>query len=274
MSSQIISITSGKGGVGKSVSTVYFAYLSRLMGKKVLIIDGDLGLSNVEILMNLRPRYSLRDVLDGNAKIDDVVMEDTTGVRVISSGSGISSLTTLNNLEKSVLIDQCQSLSQSFDYTFIDTGAGINDSVISLNSFSSKNIIVTTPEPHAITDAYAIMKVMSEKLSRKTFYLLVNQTRFRGEGLNVFERLSDVSNKFLGINIRFLGSVPFDREVSLNVLRRNIPYKHITQTLAGQAWQEALFKLREQSHDSHRGDSSKLSDIWGQVIQASSESYF
>jgi flagellar biosynthesis protein FlhG len=269
MSSNILSITSGKGGVGKTISTVNFAYLAQSMGKKTLIVDGDLGLSNVEIIMGLRPRYTIRDVLDGNARIEDVILEDASGVKVISSGSGISSLTSLTSFEKSLLKDYCKNLSQGFDYTFIDTGAGISDSVISLNSFSDNILVITTPEPHAITDAYAVIKVLSEKLSQKLFYLVVNQTRSQSEGLNVYSRLADVSNKFLGTQIVFLGSIPFDREVSLNVVRRQIPFRNISQTLSGQAWQQALYKLFNSARDTQRQEKVKLSDVWNQVIQAS-----
>lgn len=273
MASNVISVTSGKGGVGKTISTVHLAYLARSMGRKTLILDGDLGLSNVEILMGLRPRYTIRDVLDGNARIEDIMMEDSAGVNVISSGSGISSLTSLSDLERSVLSSQCRLLSQRFDCTFIDTGAGISDSVVSLNSFSDKILVVTTPEPHSITDAYAIMKVIAEKVGKKCFYLLVNQTRSRDEGLNVYDRLADVSNKFLGIKIVFIGSIPFDREVSLNVIRRKIPYKSITQTISGQAWQQALFKLFDTSQDTSIRSDIKLGEIWDQVIQSTSVSY-
>lgn len=273
MSASIVSITSGKGGVGKTLSTVNFAYLAQSLGKRTLIVDGDLGLSNVEIIMGLRPRYTIRDVLDGTAKIEDVVLEDASGVKVISSGSGISSLTNLTHFEKSLLKDYCKDLSQMFDYTFIDTGAGISDSVISLNSFSDRVLVVTTPEPHAITDAYAVIKVLSEKIGRKTFFLIVNQTRSQSEGLNVYSRLADVSNKFLGTNLVFLGSIPFDREVSLNVVRRQIPFRTVSQTLSGQAWQQALYKLFEFSRESKCSEKIKLSDVWSQVIQASYSSH-
>jgi flagellar biosynthesis protein FlhG len=272
MPPKIISVTSGKGGVGKTLSTVHMALLAQLMGKRVLIFDGDLGLSNVDIVMGLRPRFSLRDVLDGNASLVDIMVEDPSGVKIISSGSGISSLSNLSQSEKSILIEQCKCISQKFDLTFIDTGAGISDNVIQLNSLSDQVLVVTTPEPHALTDAYAVIKVIAEQSNIKSFLLLVNQTRSSTEALKIHERISDVSSRFLNIKVNFAGHVPMDPEIPLNVLRRKLQHKRMAQTISGQAWQQALLKILE-SPITHRSDhtgSVDLGDFWSQLIHTTS----
>lgn len=267
MCAQIISVTSGKGGVGKTLSTVSLAYLAQKSGKRVLIFDGDLGLSNVDVVMGLRPRFTLRDVLDGNAELTDIIVEDPSGIKVISSGSGIASLNQLSQIEKTILLEQCQTITSDFDLILIDTGAGISDNVIHLNSLANQILIVTTPEPHAITDAYAIIKVLTETTHRKTFHLLVNQSRSPQEGLKVFERIAEVSNRFLYAKVIYAGSVPFDPEVQINVLRRSMTHSRISNTVSGQAWHRALQFLSNATDPVSSSFVPNGGDFWVDLIQ-------
>lgn len=267
MVARIISVTSGKGGVGKTLSTVSLAFLAQKSGKRVLIFDGDLGLSNVDVVMGLRPRFTLRDVLDGNAELADIIVEDPSGVKVISSGSGIASLNQLSIMEKTILMDQCRSISDDFDLMLIDTGAGISDNVIQLNSLAHLNLIVTTPEPHAITDAYAIIKVLSETTHKKLFHLLVNQSRSQQEALKVFERIAEVSDRFLGSKVVNVGYVPFDPEIQINVLRRSMTHHRISHTLSGQAWQRALQFIYQEPESVKKHVADDFGAFWVDLIQ-------
>jgi flagellar biosynthesis protein FlhG len=235
----VISISSGKGGVGKTLTTVNFAIAASMMGHRVLVFDGDLGLANVDVVLGLHARYNIRDVLDGQVKIEDIMIDGPAGIKVIPSGSGISKLQQLSYVQKQVLSEELSSLDGLFDIIFIDTGAGISDNVIHLNKKADKIVVVTTPEPHAMTDAYALIKVLEENTNAATkskVGLLVNMARTDNEAENVAKRLSDVAQKFIQTKIEYLGRVPHDPQVTRSILVRKAASENSMHNLSGQAW--------------------------------------
>lgn len=262
----VIAITSGKGGVGKTLTTVNLAVAARRLGQKVLIFDGDMGLANVDVVLGLSARYNIRDVLDGHAALKDIVVPGPLGISLIPSGSGVSSLTRLSYVQKQQILDQITALADGYDLLLIDTGAGIADSVIHFCQSADLTVVVTTPEPHAMTDAYAMIKVLAEEHGLKRLSLLVNQTRTPDEGLKVFGRIAEVALRFLNVKISHLGSVPLDPQVTRAVMQRKAASDHSLHTVAGQAWAEAARKVL-----GGRVTASKNKDIqefWQHLLEA------
>jgi len=209
-SMRVISITSGKGGVGKSsvVSNLSIALGAR--GYKVLLLDGDFGLANLDIMLDLKSRGNLHDVLSNGYSISDILVNAAPGVDVIPASSGILEMTNLGIQEKSKLIDSMQELENSYDVLLIDTGAGISEDVTWLNASAGEIIVVATPEPTSIADAYALIKVLNQKYKIKQFKLLVNQVKNEAEGLRVYQQITGVSDKFLHVGIDYLGHILWD----------------------------------------------------------------
>ena len=247
----VIAIASGKGGVGKTLTTVNLAACARRMGKSVLIFDGDLGLANVDIVMGMQARYNIRDVLDGHASLKDIIITGPLGIDLIPSGSGVASLLNLSHVQKQQIIEEIASLEQRYDVLLIDNGAGISSSVMHFCRAADEILVVTTPEPHAITDAYALIKVLTEDHGIKQLNLLVNQVQSAAEGLKIFTRLTDVVKRFLDVQVTFVGSVPTDPKVATAVMQRKVASAESAHTIAGQAWLQAARQLLGSSGKAH-----------------------
>lgn len=261
-----ISVTSGKGGVGKTMTTVNLAVAARRMGQSVLIFDGDLGLANVDVVLGLKARYNIRDVLDGTAALKDIIVSGPMGIDLIPSGSGISSLTQLSSLQKQQLLDQISQVEGAYDLVLIDTGAGISDTVLHLNMIANHVVVVTTPEPHAMTDAYALIKVLAEEHGAKAFQLLVNQARSPEEGVKVAERITEVAMRFLGVRVSHLACVPFDPSVPKSVMQRRAASEQSTHTIAGQAWSQAARKLVGETPVATLPRTSTQTGFWANLL--------
>ncbi|MCO5142753.1 MAG: MinD/ParA family protein [Oligoflexia bacterium] len=218
-SPKVVSITSGKGGVGKSGIVANLAITFAKKGKRVLLLDGDFGLANLDIIFDLKAKRTVHDLLQG-CDIQDVVSNVAPGVDVIASSSGIFKMTNLNINDKAILIDSLKDLESRYDVLLMDTGAGIGEDVIWLNSTANEVVVVATPEPTSIADAYALIKVLHQRHKIKDFKLLVNQIKTEAEGLRVFNNISAVSDKFLNVNIDYLGYVFWDDLWSKSVRNR------------------------------------------------------
>lgn len=218
---RVIAVSSGKGGVGKTNVVSGLALSLARSGKKVLIIDADLGLANIDIIFNVRPELNLGDVMTGEAELKDIVVELQENIHLIPSGSGVSNLTRLSEAEKLSLINEFDSLDGKYDYVLVDTGAGISDNVLYFNLASDDCLIVTTPEPTAITDAYALMKVMAGENDYKYFKLIVNMVKSEQDAKKVYFSLSQAVSRFLGgAVIEYLGYLPVEPMVSESVVKR------------------------------------------------------
>lgn len=210
---RVLSVTSGKGGVGKTCVAVNLAYCLSKMGAKVLLLDADLGLANVDIVLGLQPKFTLEHVLSGEKGIADVLIDGPGGVRVLSAGSGVAELADMSEDKKVALFGEFESLDESFDYLIVDTGAGISRQVLYFNNAVQDVILVATPEPTSIADAYALMKVLSETRRDYRFWVLANMVDSDSEGKNVYRRLSTVSDKYLNISTSYLGCITRDPSV-------------------------------------------------------------
>jgi len=219
---RVLSITSGKGGVGKTAVVSNVAVSLAKQGKKVLIIDADLGLANVDVVLGLSPAYNLNHFFNGERTLEEVMVEGPHGVKILPAGSGVQQYTRLDGQLKMRLIDSLDALEEHFDVVLIDTEAGISDNVTYFNVAAQDILVVTTPEPTAITDAYALMKLLSTQYHQKRFLLAVNSVRSADEGLDVFEKLTMVSGRYLDIFLDYLGCIPYDKKMHESVRQQQV----------------------------------------------------
>jgi flagellar biosynthesis protein FlhG len=219
---RVIAITSGKGGVGKTSIVGNLGYAFTKLGKKVLILDADLGLGNLDVLLGLAPKYNLSHVILGEKTIDEILVEGPGKMKILPASSGIQELTHLTIDQKILILTQLDFLIDSVDIVFIDTAAGISSNVMDFNATAQEVVVVVSPEPTSITDAYALMKVLSLKYSGKACKLMVNMVSRPEEGREVFRQLQIVTDRFLDITIEYLGYVLFDRKVTKGVKNQKI----------------------------------------------------
>ncbi|HEX4922999.1 MAG TPA: MinD/ParA family protein [Bdellovibrionales bacterium] len=205
-----LSITSGKGGVGKTTIAANMALNLAQKGKKVLILDGDLGMGNVDIMFGVRAQRTIQDVLAGEATLASILVDVAPGVTIIPGGSGILELQSLNDFQKRALLDEVAALPRSFDFMIVDTAPGIDDRVLYLNSAVHQIGVVLTPDPSSMADSYALIKVLNKYHKEDRFSIICNQVRDEAEGLALFKRLSDVASKFLYVSLDYQGSIPHD----------------------------------------------------------------
>jgi len=218
---KVISVTSGKGGVGKTQVTANLALALRSRGKDVMIFDGDMGLANIDIVYNISPPYNLKHLLDGSRKIEEVLFNGPDGVKVLPAASGFEEMTQLDDTRKMALMSQLDQLEGRFDYVLIDTAAGISDNVLYLNAASQFVFVVVTPEPTSITDAYALIKVMASRYEEKSFYIITNQTQSEAEAKNIFNSLLNATDKFLNsVQLWHLFDIPSDKIVRQSITRQ------------------------------------------------------
>ena len=218
----VYSITSGKGGVGKTAVCANLAYNLASMGKRVLILDADLGLANIDVVFGLSPSYNLNHFFSGEYELQDIMVEGPLEIKILPAGSGIQNFTRLNSNQKMRLLDGLDSMHNHFDFVLIDTEAGISENVTYFNTAAQEILVVTTPEPTAITDAYALMKLLSTQYHEKKFNLLVNQIRTENDALDVYRKLTMVANRYLDISIDYLGSIPEDRQMIDSIRKQKV----------------------------------------------------
>ncbi len=235
----VFSITSGKGGVGKTAVVSNIAICLAKKGKRVLILDADLGLANIDVVFGLTPTYNLNHFFSGKQPLKEVLVEGPHGIRILPAGSGIQNYTRLESHHKLKLIEGLDSLHNLFDYVLIDTEAGISENVTYFNTAAQEILVVTTPEPTAITDAYALMKLLSSQYHEKHFNLIVNRVSDEEEALDVYKKLSMVSNRYLDISIDYFGSVPDDRKMVESIRKQKV----ITELFPGSKTASAFAEL-------------------------------
>jgi flagellar biosynthesis protein FlhG len=210
---RVISITSGKGGVGKTNITVNLAYLLSKMNKKTLILDADMGLANIDVILGLTPKVNLFHVLNGEKSMKEAMIQGPGGVMILPSASGIQEMSNLSKGQKLTLLDELRTVSQDMDFLLIDTAAGIVGNVMYFNMAADEIIVVASPEPTSLTDAYAIIKILHQNHAKKYFRLLVNMVRDPQEGREVYHRLNQATDRFMNLNIEYLGYILRDEKL-------------------------------------------------------------
>jgi len=240
---RVISITSGKGGVGKTSIVANLGYAFTKMGKKVLILDADLGLGNLDVLLGLAPKYNLSHVIMDEKAIEDILIEGPGKMKILPASSGIQELTNLTRKQKIKILTQLDLLIDSVDVLFIDTAAGISSNVMDFNATAQEIVVVVSPDPTSITDAYALVKVLSLKYSEKVCKLLVNRTTRLEEGREVFRQLHLVTERFLDINIEYLGCILDDDKVTKGVKSQKIVSELFPDTQASRCFRDLARKI-------------------------------
>lgn len=210
---RVIAVTSGKGGVGKTTVVINTAIALAAQGLSVFVIDGDLGTANVDVLCNLSPRYNLNHIVHGSKGILDIAVEGPGGIQVIPGGSGLQALANLETEQLSRVIESFKTLEKQADVIIIDTGAGLSKNVIHFAVAADQTLIVTTPEPHSVTDAYAITKVLDEQVKKVPLSLIINKADSAAEAEQVGTRMVNVAKRFLTIELNYLGYIANDQLV-------------------------------------------------------------
>lgn len=240
---QVIAVTSGKGGVGKTNVVANLAYCLCRSMRRVLILDADIGLANLDVLLGLLPKYTLKDVVMGERAIEEIIIEGPGGIKILPASSGVQELTQLTVHQRILLMSQLESLSDPTHTLLIDTPTGISSNVMFFNSMANKVIVVVSPEPTSIAAAYAMIKVQATRYSEKCFYLLVNFARNEGEAMEVYRQLSMVADRFLNLSIRYLGYIPIDPHVKKAVRQQSVVTELYPDCLASRSFQELAEKI-------------------------------
>lgn len=221
---RVIAVTSGKGGVGKSSVSINLAVQFTQMGKKVIILDADFGLANIEVMFGVIPQYNLSDLMVSGREISEIITEGPEGIKFISGGSGIAKLVNLDKEQVKRLVNKMSELENMADVIIIDTGAGISSTVMEFLVASPETIIVTTPEPTSITDSYALLKALSmnDNFRREdvSIKMIANRVSTESEGRNLYEKLNMVVSKFLDIDMTYLGIIPMDNNIVKAVMKQ------------------------------------------------------
>lgn len=238
---RVMAVTSGKGGVGKTMITANLAVLAAKRGKRVLVIDADLGLANVEIVFGAKPKRHMGDLLNPDVAVDDVLVEVRPGIHILPAASGVQRLTQLDQEEKQRLIATLDGLADRYDLVLIDSGAGIGDNVLFFVGIAQEIVLVVTPEPTSLVDAYAAVKVLSQQAGIKDFGVVVNSVVDEMAAREVFQKLVGLADRFLSVRIRHLGYVTRDE----NMHRAVMAQKPITDIFAQAPATRALTVVAE-----------------------------
>lgn len=219
---RVITVTSGKGGVGKTSIAVNLAIQMKRMGKRVIILDADFGLANIEVMLGIRPQYNLADLMFRGKSLTEIITNGPEDIGFISGGSGIQELARMTKEQVIYLVQKLVELDAMADVIVVDTGAGIADNVLEFVTASSEVLLVATPEPTSITDAYALLKALNRRSGFSREYtnikMISNRVRSEAEGRNLYEKMSVVVDKFLNIQPDYMGMIPQDDSVSKAVM--------------------------------------------------------
>jgi len=217
---KVIAVTGGKGGVGKSNVSINLAVALSQLGDKVMLLDADLGLANVDIMLGLKTQKNLANVLNGECELRDIILEGPHGLQIVPASSGTKSMAELSSVQHAGIIHAFNQIGHNLDYLIIDTAAGITDMVINFIQAAQDVLAVVCDEPTSITDVYALMKVLNKEYKITRFHVLANMTKTSQEGRELFATLSGVCTRFLDVTLNYLGAIPFDDNVRQSVKKQ------------------------------------------------------
>ena len=267
---RIITVTSGKGGVGKSSVSINLALQFRKQGKRVIIFDADFGLANIEVMFGVIPKYTLADLMFKGKELKDIITEGPNGVQFVSSGSGIARLVNLDKEQVKRILYKLSELENLADVIIIDTGAGISQSVLEFAIASPEVLLVTTPEPTSITDSYALLKALAmnpefDRNSTKVM-LVANKVNSASESRSIYEKLSAVVSRFLNIRLEYLGAVPQDGNITKAIMKQKPVSLEYPTSIASKAFYAMERKLSDEEQSVphlKKGVSRFFSNVFG-----------
>ncbi len=240
---QVIAVSSGKGGVGKTNIVANLAVAGAKQGSRVMIMDADLALGNLDVLLGLTPVYSLEDVIAGRQTLEEIVVEGPAGVRILPATSGAQDLTSLTQDQQLHLQTQFLNLDTPPELLLIDCAAGISANVLYFSVVAHEVLVVVTPEPTSLTDAYALIKVLSTRYRQKRFRILINMAKQGREAKDVFRKLSKVSDRFLNVSLDFAGWVPLDEQLPIAVCQQQAVVEAVPKASSSRALSDLVATL-------------------------------
>jgi flagellar biosynthesis protein FlhG len=240
---QVIAVTGGKGGVGKTTVAVNLSLALAKLGRRVVLLDGDLGLANIDVLLGLSRQYTLADLIEGRCELSDVLVRGPGGVRIVPAASGIQSMVHLSPAQHAGLIQAFSEIGDSLDVLVIDTAAGIGASVVSLVRAAHEVLLVVCDEPTSITDAYALIKLLNRDYGMDRFRVLVNMAQSPQEGRALFAKLTKITDHFLDVSLQYVGAVPYDECARRAVQKQRAVYEHFPRSKCAQAFQDIALKV-------------------------------
>ncbi len=251
---RVMSVSSGKGGVGKSNVVINLSVAFDRLGLRTLIMDADLGLANIDVLLGLTPKYNMSHLLSGQKRLDEVLVDGPGRVKIMPASSGVQELTRLTDEQKLLFLELLDELETDIDVLLIDTGAGISDTVLYFNLAAHERIIVVTPEPTSLTDAYALIKVLYSKHGERNFRILVNSAANEPNGKSIFAKLSKVADHFLdGLSLDYLGTIPHDISVTKSVMKQRPVLEVFPETPASKAFMRIAETIRNNRPNANQG---------------------
>ncbi len=264
---RVMTVTSGKGGVGKSNIVANLGLALARQGRKVLLIDADLGLANLHILLGVKPRYSLHDVLQLRNSLAEALVDGPEGLKILPASSGIAELADLDHFQKLFILDELDHYGESLDVVLIDTGAGISKNVLFFNIAAAERIVVANDQPTSLTDAYALIKVLATQHVQKHFRLLVNGISHPRLGEVVYRTLARVTIEFLGpeVHLDYLGAIVHDEAVPRAIMKRQPVLALFPESPASQSFEKLARQLWES--DADEGLDGNVKFFWRRFLQ-------
>ncbi|MEM7291855.1 MAG: MinD/ParA family protein [Pseudomonadota bacterium] len=248
---RVIAVTSGKGGVGKSNISVNVAVGMAHAGHKVMVMDADLGLANIDILLNIRPKYTLEDVINGDCSLEEVVVEGPEGIMIVPAASGVQRMAQLSHAENAGLIQAFSAFTHPIDTLIVDTAAGLSDSVMAFTRAAREVIVVVCDEPTSITDAYATIKVLSRDHKVNRFRVVANMARTMKQGRDLFHKLTLATDRFLDVTLEFSGVIPYDDVLVKAVRQQRAVIDAYPRSRAGMAFKKLVQKIERWPTPTH-----------------------
>ena len=217
---RVIAVTSGKGGVGKTNLSVNIGIALSQMGQRVVLMDADMGLANVDILLGVYPKFNLSHVLSGEKTLDEIMIDGPLGLRVIPGASGIQKMSELTIIEQASVIHAFSEIDQDIDVLIVDTAAGISASVVNFSRACQEIIVIVCDEPTSLTDAYAFIKLLNRDYGLSNFHVIANMVQSIQQGHVLFQKLNKVTDRYLDVTLKFVGAVPYDEYLRKSVQKQ------------------------------------------------------
>ncbi len=264
---RVITVTSGKGGVGKTNVVANLAVELARAGKRVLALDADLGLGNIDVLLGLVPRFTLEHVLRGTHRLSDIILQGPAGIQVLPAGSGLPYLTSMTDSQQLILQTELEHIADTADVLLIDTGTGVSPNVTYFASAAQETIVVISPEPTSLTDAYALMKVLCRQHREHRFKVLVNMVKSQRDATQTFRKLDMAAERFLNIRLEYLGFIPLDDYLPMAVIEQKAVTERFPASPASRAFVQLATRVAEWPDP--QLPKSTVQFLWQQLIPMS-----